>query len=69
MTLSFENFPIYKKAISFTVKIFKILENENLQREFSLKDQLKRATLLSITIILQNAQNMAVINNLSDFFG
>jgi len=45
MTLSFENFPIYKKAISFTVKIFKILENENLHKEFSLKDQLKRATL------------------------
>lgn len=48
MTVSFENFPIYKKAISFTVKIFKILDNENLQKEFSLKDQLKRATL-SIT--------------------
>jgi four helix bundle protein len=48
MAVSFENFPIYKKTISFTVKIFKILENENLQKEFSLKDQLKRATL-SIT--------------------
>jgi len=48
MTVSFENFPIYKKAISFTVKIFKILDNENLKKEFSLKDQLKRATL-SIT--------------------
>ncbi|MGN7756167.1 four helix bundle protein [Chryseobacterium sp. 22532] len=48
MTVSFENFPIYKKAIAFTVKIFKILDNENLQKEFSLKDQLKRATL-SIT--------------------
>ena len=48
MAVSFEDFPIYKKAISFTVKIFKILENENLQKEFSLKDQLKRATL-SIT--------------------
>jgi len=45
MTVSFENFPIYKKAISFTVKIFKILNNENLHKEFSLKDQLKRATL------------------------
>ncbi|MCA6066985.1 four helix bundle protein [Chryseobacterium sp. RG1] len=45
MTVSFENFPIYKKVISFTVKVFKILDNENLQKEFSLKDQLKRATL------------------------
>lgn len=45
MTVSFENFPIYKKTISFTVKIFKILNNENLHKEFSLKDQLKRATL------------------------
>ncbi|KQK27152.1 hypothetical protein AR438_02805 [Chryseobacterium aquaticum] len=45
MTVSFENFPIYKKAISFTVKIFKILNHENLHKEFSLKDQLKRATL------------------------
>jgi len=48
MAVSFENFPIYKKAISFTVKVFKILDTENLQKEFSLKDQLKRATL-SIT--------------------
>lgn len=48
MAVSFENFPIYKKAISFTVKVFKILDIENLQKEFSLKDQLKRATL-SIT--------------------
>ncbi|WP_027381062.1 four helix bundle protein [Chryseobacterium daeguense] len=48
MAVSFEDFPIYKKAVSFTVKIFKILNNENLQKEFSLKDQLKRATL-SIT--------------------
>jgi four helix bundle protein len=45
MAVSFENFPIYKKTISFTVKIFKILNNENLIKEFSLKDQLKRATL------------------------
>lgn len=45
MTASFENFPVYKKTISFTVKIFKLLENENLKKEFSLKDQLKRAIL------------------------
>ncbi|SFN65890.1 four helix bundle protein [Chryseobacterium oleae] len=48
MAVSFENFPIYKKSISFTVKIFRLLENENLQKEFSLKDQIKRA-VLSIT--------------------
>ena len=45
MAVSFEEFPVYKKTISFTVKIFKLLENENLNKEFSLKDQLKRATL------------------------
>ncbi|WP_294205219.1 four helix bundle protein [uncultured Chryseobacterium sp.] len=45
MTVSFEHFPVYKKAISFTVEVFKILDNENLQKEFSLKEQLKRATL------------------------
>ncbi|WP_100077585.1 four helix bundle protein [Chryseobacterium camelliae] len=45
MTVSFEHFPVYKKAISFTVEIFKILDDENLQKEFSLKEQLKRATL------------------------
>lgn len=45
MTVSFEDFPIYKKTIKFTVSIFKLLENENLQKEFSLKDQLKRAVL------------------------
>lgn len=48
MTVSFENFPIYKKAISFTIKIFKTLDYESLKKEFSIKDQLKRATL-SIT--------------------
>ncbi|KQT24345.1 hypothetical protein ASG22_10055 [Chryseobacterium sp. Leaf405] len=48
MAVSFEDFPVYKKAISFTVKIFKVLDFENLHKEFSLKDQLKRATL-SIT--------------------
>lgn len=48
MTVSFDNFSMYKRAISFTIKIFKILENDNLIREFSLRDQLKRATL-SIT--------------------
>lgn len=47
MTVSFENFPIYKKVISFTVKVFKILDNENLQKEFSLKDQLKRANFIN----------------------
>ena len=45
MTASFENFPVYKKTISFTVKIFKLLENEKLNKEISLKDQLKRAAL------------------------
>ena len=48
MTVSFEKFPVYKKSISYTVKIFELLENENLKNEFSLKDQLKRA-VLSIT--------------------
>lgn len=48
MAVSFESFPIYKKSISFTVKVFKLLETEHLQKEFSLKDQIKRA-LLSIT--------------------
>lgn len=43
--VSFESFPIYQKVISFTVKVFKILNHETLQREFSIKDQIKRATL------------------------
>ena len=33
MAVSFEEFPVYKKTISFTVKIFKLLENENLNKE------------------------------------
>jgi len=48
MTASFENFPVYKKTISFTVKIFKLLENENLNKEFSLKDQLKKSHFINI---------------------
>ncbi|MDT0649380.1 four helix bundle protein [Autumnicola edwardsiae] len=42
---SFEDLEVYQKAISFTVKIFKLQKSEKLRREFALTDQLKRATL------------------------
>ncbi|MDT0691176.1 four helix bundle protein [Salegentibacter sp. F188] len=42
---SFEDLEVYKKAISFTVKIFELQKKEELKTEFALKDQLKRATL------------------------
>ena len=45
MTVSFEKFPVYNKTIDFTVDIFDLLDNENLSKEFTLKDQLKRAAL------------------------
>ncbi|MDT0685352.1 four helix bundle protein [Autumnicola psychrophila] len=42
---SFEDLEVYQKAISLTVKIFKLQKSEELRREFALTDQLKRATL------------------------
>lgn len=45
MAVAFEKFPVYNKAIEFTVNIFQILEGENLKKEFAIIDQLKRATL------------------------
>lgn len=42
---TFEDLEVYKKSISFTVKIYEILESDKLSKEFSLNNQLKRATL------------------------
>ncbi|AVR44989.1 four helix bundle protein [Christiangramia fulva] len=42
---TFEDLEVYKKTVSFTVKIFELIKIENLNKEFALIDQLKRATL------------------------
>jgi four helix bundle protein len=42
---SFEDLNVYKDALSLLVSIYKILQNDQLKREFGLSDQLKRATL------------------------
>ena len=42
---SFEDLEVYKKSISFTVKVFELQKKERLKREFALTDQLKRAAL------------------------
>lgn len=42
---SFEDFQVYKDSISIFVKMFSLLQRENMKKEFGLSDQLKRATL------------------------
>ncbi|MDV7137509.1 four helix bundle protein [Maribacter sp. TH_r10] len=42
---SFEDLEVYKLTLSFTIKIFRLLNEAQLSREFAFADQLKRATL------------------------
>ncbi len=42
---SFEDFDVYKAALSFTVKVFGLLQKEEFKKEYVFTDQLKRATL------------------------
>ena len=42
---SFEDLEVYKLTLSFTIKIFSLLNEAQLSREFAFADQLKRATL------------------------
>ena len=48
MTTSFEDFEVYKKGVALTKFIFKLLQNSGFDKEYSFKDQLKRA-VISIT--------------------
>ena len=48
MTKSFEEFEVYKKSILLTKLVFELLNNKNFEKEFGLKDQMKRA-VVSIT--------------------
>ena len=48
MTKSFEEFDVYKKSILLTKLVFELLNNKNFEKEFSFKDQMKRA-VVSIT--------------------
>jgi len=48
MTKSFEEFEVYQKGIQLAKFIFKLLENKSFEKEFSFKDQIKRA-VISIT--------------------
>ena len=42
---SFEDLEVDKLTLSFTIKIFRLLNEVQLSREFAFADQLKRATL------------------------
>jgi len=44
----FEEFEVYQKGILLAKLIFKLLENKSFEKEFSFKDQIKRA-VISIT--------------------
>lgn len=48
MTKSFEEFEVYQKGIQLAKLIFKLLENKSFEKEYSFKDQIKRA-VISIT--------------------
>lgn len=48
MTTSFENFDVYKKGVVLTKLIFELLNRKEFEKEFALKDQIKRA-VISIT--------------------
>ncbi len=45
MYSSFEDLEVYKAAISFTGKMYKLLERKPLQTDFAMVDQLRRATI------------------------
>jgi four helix bundle protein len=44
----FEEFEVYRKGIHLAKLIFKLLENKSFEKEYSFKDQIKRA-VISIT--------------------
>lgn len=45
MTKSFEEFEVYNKSLILAKQIFKLLENNAFDKEFSFKDQIKRAVI------------------------
>ena len=45
MYSSFEDLDVYKAAISFTGKMYKLLERKPLKNDFAMVDQLRRATI------------------------
>lgn len=47
-TTSFESFDVYKKGIVLAKNVFELLNTQDFDREYALKDQLKRA-VISIT--------------------
>jgi len=48
MAKSFEEFQVYQKGVELTKLIFNLLENKSFEKEYSFKDQIKRAAI-SIT--------------------
>jgi|SRR5690606_5921005 len=45
MYSSFEDLEVYKAAIIFTGKVYKLLEKDSLKNDFAMVDQLRRATI------------------------
>lgn len=45
MTKSFEEFEVYKKSIKLAKTFFLLLEKETVNKEYSFKDQMKRAVI------------------------
>ena len=45
MTKSFEKFEVYQKGIQLAKLIFELLNNKPFEKEFSFKDQIKRAVI------------------------
>ena len=48
MTKSFEEFEVHKKGVLLTKKVYQLVRNQNFEKEFDFKSQIKRA-VISIT--------------------
>ncbi|AWX44635.1 hypothetical protein HME9304_01638 [Flagellimonas maritima] len=55
MYKSFEDLDVYKTAIKFTGKIYRLLDKNPLKKDFAMVDQLRRATI-------------SILNNISEGF-
>ncbi len=55
MTKSFEEFEVHKKGVLLTKQIFDLLNKSSIKKEFSFKDQIKRA-VISITNIAEGSE-------------
>ncbi len=64
MTKSFEDFEVYQKGIQLAKLFFKLVENKSFEKEFGLKDQIKRAGNSISTWIFPNSNCLNAYKNI-----